>query len=103
MSLKKEESMLRLIDKKLEDYLSVFGAVSVEGPKWCGKTWTALNHVNSVIYLDNEDMRNKASLSLDYILNDEKPELIDEWNLVPKTWDAVRRKCDELSTRGNYI
>lgn len=103
MSLKKEEYMQRLIDKKLEDYLSVFGAVSVEGPKWCGKTWTALNHVNSVIYLDNEDMRNKANLSLDYILNDEKPELIDEWNLVPKTWDAVRRKCDELSTRGNYI
>ena len=103
MSLRKEKYVSRLIDKKIEDYLSVFGAISIEGPKWCGKTWTALNHANSVVYFDNEDVRNKANLSLDYVLNNEKPELIDEWNLVPKTWDAVRRRCDETNERGNYI
>lgn len=103
MSLRKEEYKSRLIDQKINDYLSVFGAISIEGPKLCGKTWTSLNHANSVVYLDDEETIAKANLSLDYVLNDEKPELIDEWNLVPKIWDAVRRKCDESSNKGNYI
>lgn len=103
MSLRKKEYKSRLIDQKINDYLSVFGAISIEGPKWCGKTWTSLNHANSVVYLDDEETIAKANLSLDYVLNDEKPELIDEWNLVPKIWDAVRRKCDESSNKGNYI
>lgn len=103
MPLRKKEYIDRIVDKKIEDYLSVFGAVSIEGPKWCGKTWTALNHANSVVNLDDEDTKEKAELSLGYILNDERPELIDEWNLVPKIWDAVRRKCDETTSKGNYI
>ena len=48
----------RLIEKKLEDYLSVFGAVSIEGPKWCGKTWTSLMHSKSEVYMDDDDIRN---------------------------------------------
>lgn len=103
MALKNTEYLERLVDKKINDYLEVFGAVSIEGPKWCGKTWTSLNHANSVAYLDDEDVRKKADLSLDYIINGERPLLIDEWNLVPKVWDAVRRKCDETVTKGNYI
>ncbi len=103
MPLRKKEYIDRLVDKKIEDYLSIFGAVSIEGPKWCGKTWASLNHANSVALLDDEETREKAKLSLDLILNNEKPELIDEWNLIPETWDAVRRKCDETTTKGNYI
>ena len=103
MSLRKEEYVDRLVDKKIEDYLSIFGAVSIEGPKWCGKTWASLNHANSVVYLDEEETRQKAELSLELILNEEKPELIDEWNLIPKIWDAIRRKCDETTKKGNYI
>lgn len=103
MSLRKKEYIDRLVDKKIEEYLSVFGAVSIEGPKWCGKTWASLNHSNSVVYLDDEETRKKAELSLDLILNNEKPELIDEWNLLPKVWDAVRRKCDDTTSKGNYI
>ena len=103
MSLRNKEYINRLVDKKIQDYLTIFGAVSIEGPKWCGKTWTSLNHANSVCYLDDEETRQKAELSLDLILNNEKPELIDEWNLVPKTWDAIRRKCDETTNKGNYI
>lgn len=103
LSLRKDEYIDRLVDKKIDDYLSVFGAISIEGPKWCGKTWTSLNHSNSVVYLDDDETKEKANLSLDYVLNDEKPELIDEWNLVPKIWDAVRRKCDEVTSKGNYI
>lgn len=103
MPLRKEEYIDRLVDKKIEDYLSIFGAVSIEGPKWCGKTWASLNHANSVALLDDEETREKAKLSLDLILNNEKPELIDEWNLIPETWDAIRRKCDETTSKGNYI
>ena len=103
MTLRKKEYIDRLVDKKIADYLSIFGAVSIEGPKWCGKTWASLNHANSATYLDDEETRQKAELSLDLILNQEKPELIDEWNLIPKTWDAIRRKCDETTSKGNYI
>ena len=51
MALKKEGYKTRLVDKKLKEYLKLFGAVSVEGPKWCGKTWTSLNHANSITYI----------------------------------------------------
>ena len=80
MSLRKKEYMNRLVDKKIEDYLSLFGAISIEGPKWCGKTWSSLSHANSVIFLDEDETKEKAKLSLDLILNNERPELIDEWN-----------------------
>ena len=51
MSLKKEEYLPRLIDKKIDDYLQIFGAISVEGPKWCGKTWTCESHAKSGVDL----------------------------------------------------
>ena len=103
MALKREGYIERLADKKIEEYLSIFGAVSIEGPKWCGKTWASLNHANSVVLLDEDEIREKAKLSLELILNNERPELIDEWNLIPEVWDAVRRKCDETTQKGNYI
>lgn len=103
MSLRKKEYIDRLVDKKIDDYLSIFGAVSIEGPKWCGKTWASLNHANSVVLLDEDEIKEKAKLSLDLILNDKRPELIDEWNLIPEVWDAVRRKCDETTQKGNFI
>ena len=103
MSLRKEKYINRLVDKKIKDYLSIFGAVSIEGPKWCGKTWSSLNKANSVILLDDDETRQKADLSLELVLNNERPELIDEWNLLPKIWDAVRRKCDETTEKGIYI
>ena len=103
MSLRKEKYINRFVDKKIKDYLSIFGAVSIEGPKWCGKTWSSLNQANSVILLDDDETRQKADLSLELVLNNERPELIDEWNLLPKIWDAVRRKCDETTEKGIYI
>ena len=103
MSLRKEKYINRLVDKKIKDYLSIFGAVSIEGTKWCGKTWSSLNQANSVILLDDDETRQKADLSLELVLNNERPELIDEWNLLPKIWDAVRRKCDETTEKGIYI
>lgn len=102
----KEEYKKRLIEKKLEDYLSVFGAVSIEGPKWCGKTWTSLRHSKSAVYMDDENVREMAKIDVKSVFNNDfekKPELIDEWNLVPAIWDAVRRECDKTTEKGNFI
>lgn len=53
MKLIKKGYIKRLIDKEIEENLEFFGAISIEGAKWCWKTWTALNHSNSVTYLNN--------------------------------------------------
>ena len=108
MSADKKEQVYkeRLIEKKLEDYLSVFGAVSIEGPKWCGKTWTSLRHSKSAVYMDDDDIREMAKLDVKSIFNNDekkKPQLIDEWHLVPTIWDAVRRECDKTTQKGNFI
>ena len=103
MNFNKDEYMPRLIDKNLDDYLNVFGALSVEGPKWCGKTWTSSKQAKSAVYFDDDETKERALLDLELILNEEQPELIDEWHLVPKIWDKVRRKCDEDSKKGKYI
>ena len=97
----------RLIDKKIEQYLKIFGAISIEGPKWCGKTWTAKNHSNSAVFLDdsseNFETREKAKMDVSLILDKEAPELIDEWGEVPEIWDAVRHRCDRDKKKGKYI
>lgn len=97
----------RLIDKEIKENLEIFGAISIEGPKWCGKTWTALNHSNSVTYLNNtaDNFREKhlAEMDVNLILDKDKPELIDEWQEVPAIWDAVRFKCDQDNEKGKYI
>ena len=107
MKLTKKGYKERLIDKNIEEDLKIFGAISIEGPKWCGKTWTALNHANSVVFLNNtaDNCRAKhlAEMDVDLVLNEEQPELIDEWQEVPAIWDAVRFKCDEDKKRGKYI
>lgn len=103
MALTESSYKERLVDKKIERYLKIFGAISLEGPKWCGKTWTALNHASSKRMLDDEETRMLADLDVKLILNDLPPTLIDEWHLVPKIWDAVRRECDKTQQTGNYI
>ena len=101
------EYKVRLIDEKVERYLRIFGAISIEGPKWCGKTRTAERHANSAVYLDNStenfDSRNKAKMDVSLILNETPPELIDEWGEVPEIWDAVRHNCDKDGQKGKYI
>ena len=99
----KEKYIDRLVDKKIKDYLTIFGAVNIEGPKWCGKTWTGLHQAKTIISLDNKEIREKTELDTDYALDKEPPILIDEWNLVPKIWDAVRRICDATSNKSKYI
>lgn len=107
MALTEKGYKKRLIDEKLNDYLKLFGAISIEGPKWCGKTWTAKNHANSAVYLDdsteNFDTKAKAKMDVSLILDMEAPELIDEWGEVPEIWDAVRHRCDKDKNKGKYI
>lgn len=103
MSLKPNNYIPRLIDKKIEDLLEVSGAISIEGPKWCGKTYTSLTHTSSMVNMDDDETRQRYGLNPDLVLNEVKPELIDEWTREPSVWDKVRRKCDSLETKGNYI
>ena len=97
----------RLIDNKIEEYMNSFGAVCVEGPKWCGKTWTSLNHAKSVSYIgspaNNFQNRVMAELSPELVLQGELPRLIDEWQEVPAIWDAVRFEVDKEIGKGKYI
>ncbi|MBQ9327398.1 MAG: ATP-binding protein [Solobacterium sp.] len=103
MSLTKEGYRPRLIDDRIARYLRVFGAVSIEGPKWCGKTWTSLNHANSVTYLTETSARNLAKVDPKYVFTNDRPQLIDEWQVVPEVWDAVRHECDSDHDKGKFI
>lgn len=103
MNPAKEKYRKRLIDDKLSRYLNVFGAVSIEGPRECGKTWTSLNHANSVVYMTEKDKRDLAKANPKYIFESVRPELIDEWQLVPSIWDSVRHECDSDHNKGKFI
>ncbi len=103
MSLTKNGYLPRLIDEKVTRYLRVFGAVSLEGPKWCGKTWTGLNHANSVTFMTERSARDLAKVDPKYIFKKERPQLIDEWQVVPDIWDAVRHECDSDAEKGKFI
>lgn len=61
----------------------------LRGPKWCGKTWTGLKHSNSVMYLTEPNVRDLAEANPKYIFDNNRPELLDEWQLVPTIWDKV--------------
>lgn len=97
----------RLIDNIIDSYLKAFGAVCVEGPKWCGKTWTSSYHCQSEIMLGNPDgnfqNRQLAQMSPSLVLEGETPRLIDEWQEVPQLWDAVRYKVDQSGNKGQFI
>lgn len=107
MKLTKRGYKNRLIDKEIAENLKIFGAISIEGPKWCGKTWTALNHSESAVFLNNteDNFREKhlAEMDVNLVLDKSKPETIDEWQEVPEIWDAVRFKCDQDKEKGKYI
>ncbi|MBQ3441496.1 ATP-binding protein [Candidatus Saccharibacteria bacterium] len=99
----------RIIDKRISECLQSFGAVSLEGPKWCGKTWTALNHCYSSAYLGHSISSSKQSdydlalTDLDLVLSRDRPELVDEWQDIPAVWDTIRHKCDLENQPGLYI
>lgn len=103
----KENYRPRIIDSIIKDNLQAFGAVCIEGPKWCGKTWTAENSCKSKFMLGdptgNFQNRTLASLDPAMTLKGEAPRLIDEWQEVTSIWDAVRYEVDRRGQSGQFI
>ena len=102
-----KEYLPRIADKLLEDRLNAKGAVLIEGPKWCGKTTTAKQMANSFISMDRTDMTNQykkmAELSPATLLEGDTPRLIDEWQIAPNIWNAVRYEVDNRDEFGQFI
>ena len=97
----------RLIDQRVEEFLTAMGAVVIEGPKWCGKTWTSARHCRSEFLLGSAEgnFQNKhlAELSPETVLAGKTPRMLDEWQEVPALWDAVRAEVDRRNARGQFI
>lgn len=97
----------RLVDELVEKDLRIFGAICIEGPKWCGKTWTSSYHANSEFLVGdpsgNFSNRMLAELEPYTVLKGDTPRLIDEWQEVPALWDATRSFVDESGNKGQII
>lgn len=97
----------RLVDQQLEKKLKGKGAVLIQGPKWCGKTTTAEQVAGSIIYMDEPERKEQniqlADISPSVLLEGATPRLIDEWQIAPKLWDAVRFAVDHRSGKGHFI
>lgn len=84
----------RIVDTMLKRRLMTMGAVLIEGPKLCGKSTTALQQAASVLNMEPGRTLELARLDPKLILQGEVPRLIDEWQLAPNLWDAIRREVD---------
>jgi len=102
-----KEYLPRIADKLLEERLNAKGAVLIEGPKWCGKTTTAKQMAKSFISMDQPDMTRQyqqmAELSPSTLLEGDTPRLIDEWQIAPNLWNAVRYEVDNRNEFNQFI
>ncbi len=102
-----EKYRARIMDDQVKRYLETFGAVCIEGPKWCGKTWISSYHANSEFLIadssNNFQNRRLAEMSPSLVLEGETPRLIDEWQEVEEIWDAVRYAVDQRGEKGQFI
>lgn len=105
--MNKEKYLPRIIDKQIEKYLNTFGAICIEGTKWCGKTSTAsFNSLSKVFIGDpsgNFQYKTLAEIDPKLVLTGDVPRLIDEWQEVPQLWDAVRFEVDKRDKKGQFI
>lgn len=101
------EYIPRIIDKQIDDKMASSGCVWIEGCKWCGKSTTGRRHVKSVVEFQDVDMKvsydminnTRPSLFLDH----ERPLMIDEWQMYPVVWDAIRNDVDKTGRFGQFI
>ena len=97
----------RITDALIERKLKGKGAILIEGPKWCGKTTTAEQFAKSILYMSKpEDVQSNlmmAEIDPSKLLKGETPRLIDEWQIAPKLWDAVRFEVDHRDNMGHFI
>lgn len=105
--MKEIKYLERIADRTLDLRLEAFGAVQITGPKWCGKTTTAERKAASVIQMQNPDRREgylaAARTKPSLLLKGAVPRLIDEWQVAPVIWDAVRHAVDERREKGQFI
>jgi len=103
----KTNYLKRTVDVELDSKLEAFGAVLIEGPKWCGKTRTAEEHSKSALYMQDPDSAASHALTADtkpsLLLRGDTPRLIDEWQTCPSLWDAVRFAVDRRDQTGQFI
>ena len=97
----------RILDKLLERKLKGCGAVLMEGPKWCGKTTTCEQQAKSALYMTDPEHKKQylrlASINIKKLLEGDTPRLIDEWQVAPKFWDAIRHDVDHREGDGFYM
>lgn len=97
----------RVVDDELVERLSYAGAVIIRGPKWCGKTATALQRAKSAVFMQDPDERANnmamAEAKPSLLLRGPKPRLIDEWQEAPQLWDAVRFAVDRSDEPGRFM
>lgn len=97
----------RIADEILKRKLEGKGVVLIEGPKWCGKTTTAEQVASSILYMDNPEKKeqniNMSEFNPKRLLKGETPRLIDEWQIAPKLWDAIRFEVDHRDELGQFI
>ena len=97
----------RVVDKEIDEIMEIMGAVLIEGCKWCGKSTTGLHHAKSVIEFQNPDKKQEYE-EINYtkpslFLEGEKPLMLDEWQMYPVVWDAIRSDVDHSGLKGQYI
>ena len=107
MMAEEKAYLKRMADELLELQLEAAGVVVVEGAKWCGKTTTALQQANSVIFMDEpkrkEEYLRLAESDVEVLLEGNTPRLIDEWQKAPQFWDACRYLVDRRGDEGQFI
>ena len=102
-----ENYLNRISDQKLSHLLRAMGAVLIEGPKWCGKTRSAEEVARSVLYMQDPDTTKANKLMAQskpsLLLEGETPRLLDEWQVAPELWNAVRFTVDKRRLKGQFI
>ena len=98
-----DKYLKRIIESQIERKMRSSGAVLIAGPKFCGKTTTAMRFAKSARKLSTESEISLARMEPKAVLEGEKPRLIDEWQAVPQIWDEVRNYVDENAGFGQFI
>jgi len=97
----------RVCDPELQEALLTMGAVLIEGAKWCGKTSTAVNVAKSTLFMQDPDnarsYQQMADTKPSLLLKGETPRLLDEWQMAPVLWDAVRFEVDKRCYPANLF
>ena len=101
------EYLPRIVDRELDLRLEASGATLIVGPKWCGKTTTGEQKAKSILKMQDPDKKDgylaTAAAKPSLLLKGENPRLIDEWQIAPVLWDAVRTAVDQRQEDGLFI